>query len=322
MSPCEECISRINPYLDDELRNGELETFENHLRECRPCRQELADQKRFLEQLRAARPLYAPSAEFRAEMASLLAEPSAATTSAPEQQRKAMKRHTPLWPLPRWGNVIPAFIACALAIAAIVTLWTVSIRDARADAFVNVAVETHREQLAGNLPLEVRTNSPREMSAWFADKVPFHFRLPISQETPGEPQRYELAGGRLVNFKGTNAAYVAYRMRGQLISLVVTSASTSRALGGEETVSKGLTFHTHRKQELQVVTWSAHNITYALVSGINVPPGQSCAVCHAGAKDRDLIQGFRSLNKHRTRGNNIGAHVFLTLCDDEHRKEL
>jgi len=323
MTPCEECISRIDSYLHDELRNGGLETVENHIKGCPSCRREFAERRRFFEHIRAARPLYVPSPKFRAEMAALLAEPSAAPASSPERPRQASKRRSPLWFLPLDSKLIPAFIACALAIAAIVTLWTVSIRDARANAFVDMAVQTHRQQLARNLPLEVTTNSPREVSAWFARKVPFNFRLPMSQETPDQPQRYKLAGGRLVNFKGTYAAYIAYRMQGQLISLIVTSASTSEAWGGEETVSKSLTFHTHSKQEVQVVTWSAHNVTYALVSGVNVPPGQSCAVCHASTKERDLIDGFRSTNKQRTRGNNIDAHVFLTLCDEnDHRKKL
>jgi hypothetical protein len=92
-------------------------------------------------------------------------------------------------------------------------------------------------------------------------------------------------------------------MQAQVISLVVTSVSTSVASGGEETISKGLTFHTHRKEELQVVTWSVHNLTYALVSGVNVPAEQSCAVCHASAKERDLIRNLRRLNRHSTHNN-------------------
>jgi anti-sigma factor RsiW len=160
-------------------------------------------------------------------------------------------------------------------------------------------VQTHRQQVAGQLPLEVKTNSPSEMSAWFADKVPFRFRLPIYQETSGDGKRYELTGGRLIDFKGAHAAYISYRMHTQVISLVLTSASTSVA-GGETTVSRGLTFHSHRRDELQVVTWSVHNLTYALVSSVNLPISQSCAVCHARAKDKNLIQNIKSRSKDVT----------------------
>ena len=114
------------------------------------------------------------------------------------------------------------------------------------------------------------------------------------------------------------------------------------AWGGEQTRAKGLIFHTHRKGELQVVTWSVHNLTYALVSGVDVPSAQSCAVCHESAKERELIQGLRSakgepeaatvlrrfvsdLNKHddlpASRGNNLHAHVFSTMCDEKHHRQ-
>ena len=167
-------------------------------------------------------------------------------------------------------------------------------------AFVDMAAQTHRQQLAGQLPLEVRTTSPSEISAWFADRVPFRFRLPTYQEVSGQGQTYELTGGRLVDFKGAHAAYVSYRMHAQIISLVLTSASSSVAAGGEKIVSKGLTFHAHRRDELQVVTWSVHNLTYALVSAVAVPIGQSCVVCHANAKDKNLIQDFKSGSKPET----------------------
>jgi anti-sigma factor RsiW len=318
MSCCEESTSRIDLYLDDELRGDELDAFERHIKDCSSCRKELTERRRFLEQVRAARPLYAPSAKFRAEMAALLT-PSTKPSSALQRCREATaivtKSDAPLWLLWLRSKSIPALIACALTVVGMVTLWRFSLRDARANAFVDMAVETHHQQLAGQFPLEIKANSPAEVSTWFADKVPFHFRLPTSQETTGQDRRYELTGGRLVTFKGTYAAYIAYRMHGQLISLVVTSASTSVALGGEESISKGLTFHTHRKGELQVVTWSVHNLTYALVSGVNAPAGQSCAVCHASVKDGDLIRNLRSLNRRRT---NTSTSTLLSDIDRSH----
>ena len=92
-------------------------------------------------------------------------------------------------------------------------------------------------------------------------------------------------------------------MHGQSISLLLTSTSNSVAAGGETTISTGLTFHAHRKEQLQVVAWSVHNLTYALVSAVNLPISQSCAVCHASAKHKNLIQHLKSRNKHETNRN-------------------
>jgi hypothetical protein len=101
-------------------------------------------------------------------------------------------------------------------------------------------------------------------------------------------------------------------MKAQLISLVVVSASSSVASGGEKTVSRGLTFHAHRKDGLEVVTWSVHNLTYALVSAVNVPAAQSCGVCHPSAKDRDLIRDLKTRNKPGTSGRGV---MLLSAAD-------
>ena len=76
------------------------------------------------------------------------------------------------------------------------------------------------------------------------------------------------------------------------------------AAGGETTVPKGLTFHAHRRDELQVVTWSVHNLT-SLVSSVKLPISQSCAVCHASATDKNLIQNLKSQNKPETNRNTL-----------------
>ena len=245
--------------------------------------------------------MYAASPKLRAEVAAVFGEPAGSRT-VPARGRPVMGKSR-AWLGWLSSRPIPALVASILAIAGVTTLSRLSLTEARANAFVDMAAQTHRQQLAGQLPLELRANSPSEVSAWFARKVPFRFRLPTYQETSGQGQKYELVGSRLVGFKGAQAAYISYRMHAQIISLVLTSASSSVAASGETTVSKDLTFHAHRRDELQVVTWSVHNLTYALVSSLNLPISQSCAVCHASAKDRNLIQNLKSRNKPETNRN-------------------
>jgi len=306
VSQCEVNMSRIDLYLDDELAEDELEVFNRHIKECSSCAEELIERRRFLERIRAARPLYPVSPKLRREVAAVLGE-LADSRTVPARGRPVTRIMGKSRAWLGWlsSRPIPALVASILAIAGVTTLSRLSLTEARANAFVNMAAQTHRQQVTGQLPLEVRTNSPSEISAWFADKVPFRFRLPTYQETSGQGQKYELTGGRLVDFKGVQAAYISYRMHARIISLVLTPASSSVAAGGETTVSKGLTFHAHRRDELQVVTWSVHNLTYALVSDVNLPIGQSCTVCHASAKDKNLIQNLKSRNKPETNRNNL-----------------
>ena len=294
-------ISRIDLYLDDELAGDELEVFKRHINECSLCREELVERRQFVERIRTARPLYPVSPKFRREIAALLGEPAGSRT-VPEWRRPVtgISGQSRAWLGWLFSRPIPALAGSLLAIAGVTILWIFSSTDARANAFVDLAAQTHRQQLAGQLPLQVKTNSPSELCAWFTDKVPFRFRLPAYQATTGQGQQYELTGGRLVGFNGARAAYISYRMHGQIISLVLTSASSSAAAGGETTVSKGITFHVHQRDGLQVVTWSVHNLTYALVSAVSLPMKQSCALCHASAKDKNLIQNLKSRNKPET----------------------
>jgi anti-sigma factor RsiW len=304
VSECEVSSLRIDLYLDDELAGGELEVFNRHIEECSSCKEELSERRRFLERIRAARPLYPASPKLRAEVAAILRRPvGSGTVLARGRPITRIMGKSRAWLGSLWSRPIPALVASMLTIAAVTSLSRLSLTEARADAFVDMAAQTHRRQLAGELPLEIRTTSPSEISAWFADKVPFRFRLPTYQEVSGQGQKYELMGGRLVDFKGAHAAYISYRMPAQIVSLVLTSASSSVAAGGEKTVLKGLTFHAHRRDELQVVTWSVHNLTYALVSAVNLPISQSCVVCHASANDKNLIQGLKSRSKPETNYN-------------------
>ena len=72
MNLCEDCLSRIDFYLDDELRGEDLEIFNDHVDCCSSCRRQLAERRLLLESVRASRPLYVASSEFRRRMAQLL----------------------------------------------------------------------------------------------------------------------------------------------------------------------------------------------------------------------------------------------------------
>jgi hypothetical protein len=160
-------------------------------------------------------------------------------------------------------------------------------QQARAMAYVDTAVTTHRSYLSGNLPLEIRTASPEKVTEWFAGKLPFHFQLPASPMQPNGTTPYQLSGARLVNFDGSYAALVTYRMRDEKISLLVASNKAAVSAGGEEVSFSGLIFHHSRRAGFTVTTWSNHGLTYALVSSVHVPAQQSCLVCHQNMADKD-----------------------------------
>jgi hypothetical protein len=155
--------------------------------------------------------------------------------------------------------------------------------------FALMAADTHLRHTRGQLPLEISTSGPDQISQWFANKVSFSVKLPNYQDSSGQEKLYRLEGARLVGYKDDYAAYVAYQMRTRPISLVITSAAIAQPSGGEEIKAKELTFHYDAIEGLKVITWSDRGLTYALVSDLDERGQESCVVCHQGAKDQDFI---------------------------------
>jgi hypothetical protein len=160
-----------------------------------------------------------------------------------------------------------------------------------------MAVQTHQRYVRGQLPLEISSVSPEQISSWFTNKVSFILELPSYQEASGQEKIYSLEGARLVGFNKDYAAYVAYQMRQRPISLVVTSNSVALPSGGVEIIMKDQTFHYDSIDGYKVMTWSHRGLTYALVSDLEQFGHQSCMVCHAGTKDRDLIESLKTEGK-------------------------
>jgi anti-sigma factor RsiW len=179
-----------------------------------------------------------------------------------------------------------AAAAALLAVAATVW-WGGSPRPApkarAGSTFASVAVDAHLRHVRGQLPLEVRSESPEEVSRWFEGRVPFHLQLPDYPVGTGEEKPYRLTGGRLIAFQDDYAAYVAYGMEGRPISLLVTSASRVSPSGGEVVRSGSLAFHVESVAGLKVITWTDNGLTYALASDLAVGGARSCIVCHAAS---------------------------------------
>jgi anti-sigma factor RsiW len=298
MNQCDDIKTRMAFYLDDELRNGELAGFEDHLKSCNACADLVASERGFLDAVREARPLYLAPSELRARAEHTL-DGAATPDSAPAVLRRRVQKsivratHGTFHPSLR-GRA--AALGAVIAFAILAGLWLATSREPRIDPpseFALMAVDTHVRHLRGQLPFEIASSSPEAISSWFAGKVPFGVKLPTYQEQSGQDKLYRLEGARLVGFKNDYAAYVAYQMSERPISLVVTSDTVAMPSGGEGIVSKGITFHYDSIDGLKVITWSDKGLTYALVSDLEERGQQSCMVCHAGTKDRDFIEGLR-----------------------------
>jgi hypothetical protein len=164
------------------------------------------------------------------------------------------------------------------------------VRQVRAASYVETAVTAHRSYLDGDRPLELRSSSPELVTAWFADKVPFPFRLPKAQSTPNSTPAYRLTGAGLVNYRGTKAALVTYEKESGKISLLVASSKAAPVAGGNEICFGDLAFHYRTDNGFKVITWSNHGLSYALVSSVSGSARESCLVCHQNMADRHTFR--------------------------------
>jgi anti-sigma factor RsiW len=287
-------------YLDDELHGRELSDFEQHLDGCVECRRSCEQERRIIESVRAARPLYLASHELRDRIANLLEQaPEPYVASSPLRNRVQQilgfdqRTAAPRFAFP--GMRAMAAIGAMAAMLLFAGFWFFHVRPAPPipSEFAMMAVDSHSRRIRNQLPLEIKTSSPSEISDWFSGKVPFSLKLPTYQENSGQARIYHLEGARLVGFKNDYAAFVAYQMRNRPITLVVTSNHVAMPSGGEEIPSKGLKFRYDAINGFKVITWADRGLTYALVSDLEERGQQSCIVCHEGAKDRDFIESLK-----------------------------
>ena len=300
MKPCDENRLRITLYLDDELRDQELADFEAHVAVCAACRAAVDQERRFLDGVHAARPLYTAPPELRLKVENILRD--VRVNSAPQRRRGRVREiferifMAPAkfrWPL--WQ----AATAFALTAAIFGGLWFGRPGLRRSDphsAFEAMAVAAHRRHLAGKLPLEMRSASPAVISDWVNARAPFKMHLPSYDAMPAQAQSYRYEGVRLVPYGKDPAAYIAYQTAGKAVSLVALPTSIAPPLHGKAVAMKSLKVYYDTVEGFHVITWSGprSRLTYALVTDLE-HPSQSCIVCHASSspRDRDLMQSLR-----------------------------
>jgi len=282
LNRCRQTIAQFDFYLDDELQDEDRALVDAHLAVCADCRKAFKRRSAFYQAIRRCRPLYVAPPPLRERVEKLLnVEADSYRASESLRQRVAASRRR---------AVRPAHLAGAtlLALVLIAGMWAGTRLERHAGSrergnFAAMAVDNHRRHLRGQLPLEIRSRSPAEISTWFAGKIPFNVELPGHQESSGAEQIYTLEGARLVAYENEYAAYIAYKARAsQSISLVITLDALAQAAGGQTTFSEEIRFHEDSIMNFKVITWSHRGLTYALVSDPTKPAQQSCMVCHHG----------------------------------------
>jgi anti-sigma factor RsiW len=268
-------------YLDNQLEGEKLVAFLAHLEGCQECKAQLEEEKALSGLLRNSGPLYTAPAALQARVAAVLDQ-------APARRRTSESFWRSLIP---WAPDWRLAIATALVIVAGLIFIPDAVQHVNAASYVSAAATAHRSYLDGSLPLEIQSDSPKVVTAWFSGKLPFTIHLPSPQGDLNAPSVYRLAGARLVSYRGSNAALVTYKtLQKQPISLLITSSNLAPVAGGDEVRDGSLTFHYHTNQGFKVITWTARGLAYALVSDVAGSARGSCLVCHQSMADHDAFK--------------------------------
>jgi len=288
---CDDFAVGILRYLDNDLKGNELDEFRSHLPSCADCRKHLEEEEALSRLLHQTRPLYSAPAALRARVSATSIQhsvPIPVAESPYEGVFQFLREH-----LTRPGKrllSLRVLVPAALILAVCLALVPDTVRQVQAASYVQSAAEEHRKYVGGHLHLGLQSSSPQVVTAWFAGKVPFDFRLPVAESAPQNEPKYKLTGAALVTYKGSPAALVTYEGQAGQISLLVASAKSAAVAGGDEIQFGKLTFHYLTNAGYRVITWSNHGLAYALVSSVAGPAKASCLVCHQNMADRDKYQ--------------------------------
>ena len=290
-SPCDGYAVTLLRYLDKDLEGQELEEFRSHLDSCANC-QSLVEKERALSNLlHRSRPLYSAPSGLRARVSGATLRYFSPTRGANRFHRSSFQ--PPISGLTGMGRRLPqlrVLAPAALAIALCLAFVPNIVRNVRASSYVETAVAEHRCYLDGSLPAGLVSNSPQQVTAWFANKVPFDFRLPAAEPGPENKPAYRLTGASVVHYKGSPAALVRYETQNEKITLLAVSSNSAVVAAGDEVRFGKLTFHYHTNSGFRVITWSTRGLSYALVSSVSAPARESCLVCHQNMTDKGAFK--------------------------------
>ncbi len=192
---CQDVRRFLGPFLDDELDARTSYELGLHLNGCAACRERVEAERRLEGEI--------SSAVRRDETTQEMWE-RALGGLAP--------RRSPRWP---WA-------AAAAVLVGLAAWWAVPQRP----DLVHVAVEDHRELLAGRFGPDVATADAEAAAGYVREKTS------VAATLPGAADGRSVVGARLCFFHGAPVGLVIYKLRGEMASLfLIPDVEMSRFRG-------------------------------------------------------------------------------------------
>jgi anti-sigma factor RsiW len=228
---CESWKAKLDTYLDGEVPEQEMRTFDAHVRNCPSCSADALARVQMKRAIQVAGRRFTPRAEFRRRM----------------QQSIAPKPHRSF----RLGWLLAA-TAAVILVAGTLTSTYLGTRTSRDGVFSEIA-DLHVETLASSSPVDVISTDRHTVKPWFQGKIPFAFNLPELQNS-----EFSLLGGRMAYLNQTPGAHLIYDVRKHHISVFVFQERSLPARVDENSLSP-------KKLPFNLETWSQGGLRYFVV---------------------------------------------------------
>jgi anti-sigma factor RsiW len=228
---CESWRAKLDTYLDGEVPEEQMRTFDAHVRNCLSCSADALTRVQMKRAIQVAGKRYTPSAEFRKRM----------------QQKIAAKPQRSLG----LGWTLAATAAAIIVVGALTSVY-LGTRSGRNQVFSEIA-DLHVATLASSSPVDVISTDRHTVKPWFQGKIPFAFNLPELQNTG-----FSLLGGRMTYLDQTPGAHLIYDVGKHHISVFVFQERSLPARLDKDPVSPNqLTFN--------METWTQGGLRYFVI---------------------------------------------------------
>jgi anti-sigma factor RsiW len=228
---CESWKAKLDTYLDGEVPQEEIRTFDAHVRNCTSCSADALSRVQLKRAIQVAGKRFTPSAEFRKRM----------------QQNMAPKRRRSF----RMAGALAAAAAVVLVVGTLTSTYLGN-RSGRDQVFSEIA-DLHVATLASSAPVDVISTDRHTVKPWFQGRIPFAFNLPELQNSG-----FSLLGGRMTYLEQTPGAHLIYDVGKHHISVFLfQERSLPSRLTDNSLLSGELSFN--------METWSQGGLRYFVI---------------------------------------------------------
>jgi len=228
---CESWKAKLDTYLDGEVPEQEMRTFDAHVRNCPSCSADALSRVQLKRAIQVAGRRFAPSTEFRKRM------------------QKSML------PKPRRRFHMGWMLAAAAMVLVVGSLTSnyLGDRSGRDQAFSEIA-DLHVATLASSSPVDVISTDRHTVKPWFQGKIPFAFNLPELQNS-----EFSLVGGRMTYLEQTPGAHLIYDVRKHHISVFIFQERSLPSMLSNNALQPA-------KLSFNMDTWSQGGLRYFVIS--------------------------------------------------------